>query len=119
MSTRNALLAAVVLFGIFAGAPAQGMQCEMLYSGGPPPELASQWACLGDPAIRTPISFWTKNGMGITWPNQNSHGPAPFVVCKYTLIFLWPRYVTWQTFDSAGNPYPVDRCDFYCLGTRI
>jgi hypothetical protein len=112
---------ALVVLALFAAAPASAMQCEKLFEGAPPPELPTQWACLGNPAIKTPVSFWKQFGMGITFPNQASHAPHAFVVCKYTL-YLGQRHVTWQTYfyeNSTWYPYPLDGCVFYCIGTPI
>lgn len=57
----NIILAAAAL----CAAPQAGaMRCEPVFAGGPPPQNPSKFACLGDPAVGTPVSFWRKKDMG-------------------------------------------------------
>jgi hypothetical protein len=105
--------------GALCAAPQAGaMDCELYYEGGPWPLLPSKWWCDGNPWIETPVSKWTKKGMGITWPYQNSHAPMAWVVCKYDL-FPEQRSVSWHTYykvDGIWFPYPIDTCEFFCYG---
>ena len=82
----------LAILAICVAAPASAMSCERMWS---PPGGATMWLCEGNPSVSTPVSFWKKFGMGMTWPNGNSHIPVAYVSCQYT-YYPGDRHVTWQ-----------------------
>ena len=97
-----------------------GESNELIFVGGPPPLNPTQWQCLGNPYVGTPVSRWMNFGMGISWPNQANHMPFAWVACQYT-YYPEDRRVSWHTFykvDGVWYPYPVDRCFFWCAGNE-
>ena len=103
-----------------AAPQANAMRCGLLYAGGPWPNQPSNWACIGYPALKTPVSFWHKHNMGLAWPDGATTAPRAYAVCRYGYLARndtrWVQWHTFENIDGVWYPYDPDRCYFWCGG---